>query len=143
MLIYFNRALQDRAIGLFREALCRQGFLGFGAKESIRFSSHAGAFQDFAPRRANFSEDAPNYEPRWTGGGGGDRRFRGRHRGARHAAAGASRQDCAPPVIIVLHLPRDRPSVLAEIFARKCALPVREAQDKEPVRARNRVFRAE
>ncbi len=36
-----------------------------------------------------------------------------------------------PPVIIVLHLPRDRPSVLAEIFARKCALPVREAQDKE------------
>lgn len=38
-----------------------------------------------------------------------------------------------PPVFIVLHLPRDKPSVLAEIFARKCAAPVREAQDKEPV----------
>jgi two-component system, chemotaxis family, protein-glutamate methylesterase/glutaminase len=38
-----------------------------------------------------------------------------------------------PPVFIVLHLPRDRPSVLAEIFARKCAVPVREAQDKESV----------
>jgi two-component system chemotaxis response regulator CheB len=38
-----------------------------------------------------------------------------------------------PPVFIVLHLPRDKPSVLAEIFGRKCALPVREAQDKEEV----------
>jgi two-component system, chemotaxis family, protein-glutamate methylesterase/glutaminase len=34
---------------------------------------------------------------------------------------------------IVLHLPRDRPSMLVEIFSRKCALPVREAQDKESV----------
>jgi two-component system chemotaxis response regulator CheB len=37
------------------------------------------------------------------------------------------------PVFIVIHLPRDKPSVLAEIFARKCAAPVREAQDKEGV----------
>jgi len=44
VLIYFNRELQDRAVGLFREALCRQGFLGLGAKESLRFSSHADAF---------------------------------------------------------------------------------------------------
>jgi two-component system chemotaxis response regulator CheB len=36
-------------------------------------------------------------------------------------------------VFIVMHLPRDRPSLLSEIFARKCALPVREAQDKELV----------
>jgi two-component system chemotaxis response regulator CheB len=34
---------------------------------------------------------------------------------------------------IVLHLPRDRPSLLSEIFARKCRLPVKEAQDKESV----------
>jgi two-component system, chemotaxis family, protein-glutamate methylesterase/glutaminase len=39
------------------------------------------------------------------------------------------------PVFIVLHLPRDRPSLLAEIFARKCLVPVREAEDKEPVAA--------
>jgi two-component system, chemotaxis family, protein-glutamate methylesterase/glutaminase len=38
-----------------------------------------------------------------------------------------------PPVFVVVHLPRDRPSVLAEIFARKCAVPVREAEDKELV----------
>jgi two-component system chemotaxis response regulator CheB len=40
-----------------------------------------------------------------------------------------------PPVFVVVHLPRDRPSMLAEIFARKCAVPVREAEDKEPVTA--------
>jgi two-component system chemotaxis response regulator CheB len=39
------------------------------------------------------------------------------------------------PVFVVVHLPRDRPSALAEIFARKCAVPVREAEDKEPVAA--------
>jgi chemotaxis protein methyltransferase CheR len=44
VLIYFNRVLQDRALGLFREALCRKGFLGIGAKESVRFSAHADAF---------------------------------------------------------------------------------------------------
>ena len=38
-----------------------------------------------------------------------------------------------PPVFIVLHLPRDKPSLLAEIFAPKCAVPVREAEDKEAV----------
>lgn len=48
VLIYFDRALQDRAVGLFREALCRKGFLGIGSKESLRFSRHAGAFDVFA-----------------------------------------------------------------------------------------------
>jgi chemotaxis protein methyltransferase CheR len=47
VLIYFNRDLQDRALRLFREALCRKGFLGIGSKESLRFSAEAGAFDDF------------------------------------------------------------------------------------------------
>jgi two-component system, chemotaxis family, protein-glutamate methylesterase/glutaminase len=38
-----------------------------------------------------------------------------------------------PALLIVLHLPRERPSLLVEIFANRCALPVREADDKEPV----------
>jgi len=46
VLIYFNRSLQDRAIGLFRDALCRKGFLGIGAKESLRFSDHSNDFVD-------------------------------------------------------------------------------------------------
>ncbi len=33
-------------------------------------------------------------------------------------------------VLIVQHLPRNRPSLLAEIFGRRCALPVMEAEDK-------------
>ncbi|RYF28601.1 MAG: protein-glutamate O-methyltransferase CheR [Comamonadaceae bacterium] len=47
VLIYFDRDLQDRALGLFSEALCRKGFLGLGSKESLRFSSHAGGFDEF------------------------------------------------------------------------------------------------
>ncbi len=48
VLIYFDRDLQDRAIGLFKEALTRKSFLGLGAKESLRFSAHAEAFTEFA-----------------------------------------------------------------------------------------------
>lgn len=47
VLIYFDRPLQDRAIGLFKHSLARKGFLGIGAKESLRFSDHSGAFKDF------------------------------------------------------------------------------------------------
>lgn len=39
------------------------------------------------------------------------------------------------PIFIVMHLPRDRPSLLPQIFAQKCLLRVREASDKEPVQA--------
>jgi chemotaxis protein methyltransferase CheR len=50
VLIYFDRALQDRALGLFSESLVRRGFLGLGSKESLRFSKHADQFADFNPR---------------------------------------------------------------------------------------------
>lgn len=46
VLIYFDRVLQDRAIGLFREALGRKGYLGIGSKESLRFSTHFDAFDE-------------------------------------------------------------------------------------------------
>jgi chemotaxis protein methyltransferase CheR len=47
VLIYFGRDLQDRALGLFRESLCRSGFLGLGSKESLHFSAHSDEFADF------------------------------------------------------------------------------------------------
>jgi chemotaxis protein methyltransferase CheR len=56
VLIYFNRDLQDRALRLFREALCRKGFLGIGSKESLRFSSQAGAFDDFVREERIFQK---------------------------------------------------------------------------------------
>jgi chemotaxis protein methyltransferase CheR len=46
VLIYFDRVLQDRALGLFKESLARKGFLGLGSKENMRFSDHAGSFTD-------------------------------------------------------------------------------------------------
>ena len=40
---------------------------------------------------------------------------------------------CRASFFIVVHIPRERPSLLADVFGAKCALPVREAEDKEPV----------
>ena len=48
VLIYFDRGLQDRAVGLFHDSLVRKGFLGIGSKESLRFSAHAGSFTEFS-----------------------------------------------------------------------------------------------
>lgn len=47
VLIYFARELQDRALGLFGDALCRRGFLCLGTKESVRFSAHATRFEEW------------------------------------------------------------------------------------------------
>jgi two-component system chemotaxis response regulator CheB len=40
---------------------------------------------------------------------------------------------CRASFFIVMHIPRERPSLLSDVFGAKCALPVREAEDKEPV----------
>jgi two-component system chemotaxis response regulator CheB len=37
------------------------------------------------------------------------------------------------PIMVVVHIRPDRHSVLADLFDAKCALRVREAQDKEPI----------
>ena len=58
VLIYFDRKLQDRVLGLFRDSLCRKGFLGLGAKESLRFSAHSYAFSDFAITDRIFRKEA-------------------------------------------------------------------------------------
>jgi len=54
VLIYFNRNLQDRALGLFHDSLCHRGFLGIGSKESLDFSSYAGKFEAVARRERIF-----------------------------------------------------------------------------------------
>ncbi|RYZ08700.1 MAG: chemotaxis protein CheB [Myxococcales bacterium] len=45
----------------------------------------------------------------------------------------ALRREARVAVFVVVHLPRERPSRLAEIFATKCSLTVVEADDKEPI----------
>jgi two-component system chemotaxis response regulator CheB len=37
------------------------------------------------------------------------------------------------PVIVVVHVPPDKQSVLVELFRQKCDISVREAEDKEPI----------
>lgn len=46
VLIYFNRDLQNRVLGLFNDSLCEGGFLCLGSKESIRFSEYSQFFED-------------------------------------------------------------------------------------------------
>lgn len=46
VLIYFNRDLQNRALGLFNDSLINHGILCLGSKESIRFSEHSTIFVD-------------------------------------------------------------------------------------------------
>ncbi len=45
VLIYFQKELQNRAIGLFKESLCHLGFLCLGTKESLMFSSYEHDFE--------------------------------------------------------------------------------------------------
>jgi len=49
VLIYFEKELQERALGLLSDSLCRKGFLGLGLKETLRFSRHAAAFVELVP----------------------------------------------------------------------------------------------
>jgi len=41
--------------------------------------------------------------------------------------------DIRMPILIVVHIPPDKRSVLAELFRAKCAMNVVEAEDKEPI----------
>jgi chemotaxis protein methyltransferase CheR len=49
VLIYFDHALQERALGLMKDALVRRGFLGLGSRETLQFSSHAADFSELSP----------------------------------------------------------------------------------------------
>jgi chemotaxis protein methyltransferase CheR len=46
VIIYFDRQLQERALGLMTESLCRRGFLGLGSRESLQFSAHRYAYRE-------------------------------------------------------------------------------------------------
>lgn len=50
VLIYFDRDLQDRVVGLFLDSLCPGGFLCLGSKESLKFSKHADKFETISER---------------------------------------------------------------------------------------------
>lgn len=39
------------------------------------------------------------------------------------------------PIVVVVHVPPDRRSIMADLFRAKCQIAVREAEDKEPLAA--------
>ncbi len=47
VLIYFDQTLQNRVFGLFNDSLVRRGFLGLGAKETLRFSDYMDSFTEW------------------------------------------------------------------------------------------------
>ena len=130
VLIYFDRALQDRALGLLRDSLCRRGFLGLGAKETLRFSAHAGAFKQLERERAMVPAVLTCPAPP-------DSRSRASRPSSSARRPAASRRCSAllpalpaetpfPVVVVVAHLPRERPSrarrdLRAAMRDRRCA----------------------
>jgi chemotaxis protein methyltransferase CheR len=46
VIMYFDRYLQDKVIGLFSESLCSFGYIGLGDKESFHFSEHKAQFEE-------------------------------------------------------------------------------------------------
>lgn len=59
VLIYFARQLQDRAVGLFHDSLCRKGFLGLGNRESLRFTALADAFSEVSREARIYQKVSP------------------------------------------------------------------------------------
>jgi chemotaxis protein methyltransferase CheR len=50
VMIYFDRALQERVHTLFYESLVPFGYLGLGSKESLRFSRFEACYEQVEPR---------------------------------------------------------------------------------------------
>ena len=135
VLIYFNRELQDRALGLFREALCRKGFLGLGAKESLRFSAHARRLRRAGARGSHLPEEGRGVT-RSTSLAAADRRASS---SARPPAASRRCRVLLPALPAGLAragLHRAAPAARAAEPAgrassrRKCALPVRRRRTR-------------
>lgn len=56
VLIYFQRELQNKTLELFHESLCRKGFLGLGARETVDFSPQASRFNHYVKTVKIFQE---------------------------------------------------------------------------------------
>jgi len=64
VLIYFNKDLQNRVVGLFLDSLCAGGFLCLGSKESLRFSQYVDAFEIVAEQERIFRKRYRNHHNR-------------------------------------------------------------------------------
>jgi chemotaxis protein methyltransferase CheR len=49
VLIYFEKDLQNRALGVITDSVAHRGFLGLGMKETLRFTEHAPRYNELVP----------------------------------------------------------------------------------------------
>ncbi|RJQ14772.1 MAG: hypothetical protein C4560_11750 [Nitrospiraceae bacterium] len=153
VLIYFNRALQDRVVRLFSGSLCHNGFLCLGSKESLRISNREDAFEVFAEEKIyRKKHDMPNipgemdhegeepslsnnnillkntpYEAIVIGSSAGGMR-------ALTAILSSLAAGFTLPVIIVQHQQQSDYNYLAHLLNEKCPLTVKDAEEKESIR---------
>ena len=59
VLIYFNKKLRNRVLGLFTDSLADKGFLCLGTKESILFSGYANRFTESFPVEKIYRKNEP------------------------------------------------------------------------------------
>lgn len=64
VLIYFDSELQERAIQLFNNSLCHRGFLGLGARESIRFTEQFNNFDEFSLKEKIYQKKMFSHHPK-------------------------------------------------------------------------------
>ncbi|WP_426447962.1 CheR family methyltransferase [Paenibacillus sp. S-38] len=59
VLIYFDRNLQDKVLGLFGRSLGHRGFLCLGSKESLDFADNGDQFEALVPKWRIFRKQLP------------------------------------------------------------------------------------
>ncbi|AEI44570.1 CheR family methyltransferase [Paenibacillus mucilaginosus] len=59
VLIYFDRNLQDKVLGLFGRSLGHRGFLCLGSKESLDFADNGDQFEPLVPKWRIFRKQLP------------------------------------------------------------------------------------
>ena len=137
VLIYFDRALQDRAFGLFKDSLARKGFLGLGVEGKHAVFRPRRIVHGLRAGRKDLSKARELTEVK------AEAVVIGASAGALEALSvilPSLPADYGLPVIIVVHVPPDKKSLLAELFQAKCGIEVREAEDKEPIRGGTAYF---
>ena len=132
VLIYFDREFQDRAVGVFASSLIHKGFLGIGAKESLRFSRHSDEFTDF-------SRDVRIYQRR--GAVSAVRLLRQSLLARRPVLSMRSPRSCRSYPRITrcrfswsFTFRLTRRVCLPKLLNARCNVEIREAEDKEPIR---------
>jgi chemotaxis protein methyltransferase CheR len=59
VLIYFDKTLQNRVLGLFHDSLVHGGVLALGSKESLQFSQLGGAYKPLSSKWKIYQKTAP------------------------------------------------------------------------------------